>query len=219
MIRKKRMGKGIAKILSGLLVFGMVAGLVPAVPGGTVHAKAAEPHTSHCVCGKGEHTNNGHDYKEETWTGINNLSEINSQGSGNYYLTQDVKLEEVWSCRNDVKLCLNGHKITREIKSDGRFPYENAVICIYGTFTLTDCKENGIIKHEGENTGAGVYNIGNFLMYNGMISNNNCGVKNAGDFNMYGGTISGNTAGYGGGVNNKGTFNMYDGSTWSYVKI
>jgi len=33
MIRKKRMSKGIAKILSGLLVFGMVAGLVPAVPG------------------------------------------------------------------------------------------------------------------------------------------------------------------------------------------
>ena len=42
MIRKKRMSKGIAKILSGLLVFGMVAGLVPAVPGGTVHAKAAD---------------------------------------------------------------------------------------------------------------------------------------------------------------------------------
>ena len=36
------MSKGIAKILSGLLVFGMVAGLVPAVPGGTVHAKAAD---------------------------------------------------------------------------------------------------------------------------------------------------------------------------------
>ena len=42
MIRKKRMSKGIAKILSGLLVFGMVAGLIPAVPGGTVHAKAAD---------------------------------------------------------------------------------------------------------------------------------------------------------------------------------
>ena len=42
MIRKKRMSKGIAKILSGLLVFGMVAGLVPAAPGGTVHAKAAD---------------------------------------------------------------------------------------------------------------------------------------------------------------------------------
>ena len=42
MIRKKRMSKGIAKILSGLLVFGMVAGIVLAVPGGTVHAKAAD---------------------------------------------------------------------------------------------------------------------------------------------------------------------------------
>ena len=42
MIRKKGMSKGIAKILSGLLVFGMVAGLVPAVPGQTVHAKAAD---------------------------------------------------------------------------------------------------------------------------------------------------------------------------------
>ena len=42
MIRKKRMSKGIAKILSGLLVFGMVAGLIPEVPGGTVHAKAAD---------------------------------------------------------------------------------------------------------------------------------------------------------------------------------
>ena len=59
MIRKKRMSKGIAKILSGLLIFGMVAGLIPTVPGGIVHAKAseisgqnatAEPHI-HCVHG------------------------------------------------------------------------------------------------------------------------------------------------------------------------
>ena len=50
MIRKKRMGKGIAKILSGLLVFGMVAGLVPAVPHGTLQVQAANEH-SHPVCG------------------------------------------------------------------------------------------------------------------------------------------------------------------------
>lgn len=240
MIRKKRMGKGIAKILSGLLVFGMVAGLVPTVPGGTVHAKAEEIHT-HCVCG----TVGNCSHEEEEWIGIKNLSEIDRKGDGNYYLMQDVELEEVWRCRNDVKLCLNGHKITREIKSSGSFPSDNAVIYITGKFTLTNCKEEGIIQHIGENTGAGVCNIGSFFMYNGMISNNNCGVKNAGDFNMYGGTISeninkktsdygggvyvdaqhtfnmyggtisGNTAGYGGGVNNKGTFNMYDGSTIS----
>ena len=79
MIRKKRMSKGIAKILSGLLVFGMVAGLVPTVPGGTVHAKAegeseqnvtAEPHI-HCVCGKDEHPDDGQEHQDETWKGIN----------------------------------------------------------------------------------------------------------------------------------------------------
>ena len=255
MIRKKRMSKGIAKILSGLLIFGMVAGLVPAVPGGTVHAKAEgeseqnvttaeNPEHKHCVCGKGELSVTGHDHKEETWTGIDSLDKISS--AGYYYLTDNVTIDSVWKCPDGVALCLNGHSITREIKSDGHFPNENAVIDIGSvTFTLTDCKENGIIEHVGENTGAGVYNIGSFFMYNGMISNNNCGVLNAGyfnmyggtisgninkktsdygggvyvgayhTFNMYGGTISGNTAGYGGGVNNEGTFNMYDGSTIS----
>ena len=134
------MSKGIAKILSGLLVLGMVAGLVPAVPGGTVHAKAEETHT-HCVCGTGKLTVGNCSHEEEEWIGIKNLSEIDSKGAGNYYLMQDVKLEEVWSCRNEVKLCLNGHSITREIKSDGSFPYQNAVIHIVSssTLTLTDC--------------------------------------------------------------------------------
>ena len=257
MIRKKRMSKGIAKILSGLLVFGMVAGLVPAVPGGTVHAKAEgeseqnvttaeNPEHKHCVCGKGELSVTGHEHEEKTWTGIDSLDNISS--AGYYYLKDNVKIDSVWKCPDGVALCLNGHSITREIKSSSSWPHENAVICvnnINSTFTLTDCKENGIIEHVGENTGAGVYNIGIFFMYNGMISNNNCGVLNAGDFNMYGGTISGNinkktsdygggvyvdayhtfnmyggtisgnTAGYGGGVNNEGTFNMYDGSTIS----
>ena len=257
MIRKKRMSKGIAKILSGLLVFGMVAGLVPAVPGGTVHAKAEgeseqnvttaeNPEHKHCVCGKGELSVTGHDHKDETWTGIDSLYKISN--AGYYYLTDNVTIDSVWKCPDGVALCLNGHSITREIKSSSSWPHENAVICvnnINSTFTLTDCKENGIIEHVAENTGAGVYNIGIFFMYNGMISNNNCGVLNAGDFNMYGGTISGNinkktsdygggvyvdayhtfnmyggtisgnTAGYGGGVNNEGTFNMYDGSTIS----
>ena len=254
MIRKKRMGKGIAKILSGLLVLGMVAGLVPTVPGGTVHAKAEgeseqnvitaeNPEHKHCVCGKGEHPKDGQKHQDVIWEGISDLSKIT--GEGYYYLTQDVTIDSVWTCRANVVLCLNGHSIIRKIKSDGR-PDENAVIYIDKvTFTLTDCKENGIIEHVGENTGAGVCNIGSFFMYNGMISNNNCGVLNAGNFNMYGGTISGNinkktsdygggvyvdayntfnmyggtisenTAGYGGGVNNKGTFNMYDGSTIS----
>ena len=136
MIRKKRMGKGIAKILSGLLVFGMVAGLVPAVPGGTVNAKAteingqnatAEPHT-HCVCGTGNLSVERHTHKEETWTGISKLSDINREG--NYYLTQDVTLTSAWTCQRNVNLCLNGHSITRTAKEYYDQNGNNAVIII-----------------------------------------------------------------------------------------
>ena len=230
MIRKKRMSKGIAKILSGLLVFGMVAGLVPAIPGGTVHAKAAEisepgvatePHKQHCVCGTGKLTAGNCSHEEETWIGINNLSEIDKKGDGNYYLKQDVELKEKWKCEYRVNLCLNGHSITRTNENPESHPAQNAVIYIDTavTFTLTDCKENGIIKHESDNTGAGVFNReGYFYMYNGMISKSSCGVINAGDFNMYGGTISGNTNKntyrYGGGVyvDTKHIFKMYGGT-------
>ena len=228
MIRKKRMGKGIAKILSGLLVFGMVAGLVPAVPGGTVHAKAegeseqnvtaaGNPEHKHCVCGKGEHTNNGHDYKEETWTGISDLNRIT--GEGYYYLTQNVTIDSAWNCPYDVTLCLNGHSITRE-GNDEQDIYNNggnAVIKINNSisFALTDCQETvGTITHKAGVSGEGVYNAGKFTMYNGKLSSNNGGVTNQGTFEMYGGTISQNTAKYGGGVYNKeaGTFNMYSGT-------
>ena len=228
MIRKKRMGKGIAKILSGLLVFGMVAGVVPAVPGGTVHAKAEgeseqnvtaaeNPEHKHCVCGKGEHTNNGHDYKEETWTGISDLNRIT--GEGYYYLAQNVTIDSAWNCPYDVTLCLNGHSITRE-GNDEQNIYDvggNAVIKINNSisFALTDCQETvGTITHKAGVSGEGVYNAGKFTMYNGKLSGNNGGVTNQRTFEMYGGTICQNTAEYGGGVYNKdtGTFNMYSGT-------
>ena len=222
MIRKKRMGKGIAKILSGLLVFGMVAGLVPTVPGGTVHAKAegeseqnvtTEAHTQHCICGTGELSVEGHKHKEETWKGINNLSEIDSQGPGSYYLMQDVKLTSAWTCRKNVNLCLNGHSITRTTEATDGQNGNNAVIIIQNVdFTLTDCKGTGTITHQEGVSGEGVYNKGRFFMNNGTISGNNGGVKNPGMFFMYGGTITSNTANNGGGVDNAGTFTM-DGGT------
>ena len=225
MIRRKRMGKGIAKILSGLLVFGMVAGLVPTVPGGTVHAKAegeseqnvtTEAHTQHCICGTGELSVEGHKHKEETWKGINNLSEIDSQGPGSYYLMQDVKLTSAWTCRKNVNLCLNGHSITRTTEATDGQNGNNAVIIIQNVdFTLTDCKGTGTITHQEGVSGEGVYNKGRFFMNNGTISGNNGGVKNPGMFFMYGGTITSNTANNGGGVDNAGTFTMYGGTITS----
>ncbi len=213
MIRKKRMSKGIAKILSGLLVFGMVAGLVPAVPGGTVHAKAegeseqnvtAEAHTQHCVCGTsdlevGDHTTHGN----VTWKGVSSLSDITEDG--NYYLTQSVNPDTTWDCNYNVNLCLNGNNITCNAN-------DNDVIVIdYGkTFTLTDCQENaGKITHSESKTGRGICNNGTFYMYGGNISGNTVtgpkysseygkeykggGVYNSGTFYMYKGTISGNS--------------------------
>ena len=239
MIRKKRIGKGISKILSGLLVFGMVAGLVPAVPGGTVHAKAEgeseqnvttaeNPEHKHCVCGKGENPNDGQEHQDETWTGIDSLDKILS--AGYYYLTDNVTIQSAWNCPDGVTLCLNGHSITREGEgSDEQDIYGggNAVIKINKniSFALTDCQETvGTITHKAGVSGEGVYNAGKFTMYNGKLSGNNGGngklsgnnggVTNQGTFEMYGGTICQNTAQYGGGVYNKntGTFNMYSGT-------
>ena len=224
MIRKKRMSKGIAKILSGLLVFGMVTGLVPAVPGGTVHTKAAEtsgqdvtaePHT-HCVCGTGDLSVERHMHKKETWTGIKNYEDLeNITADGHYYLEDDVKIDSVWRCPNGVTLCLNGHNIIRTSVNPDSFPSDKAVIYTTGKFTLTNCKEEGSIKHVNKNDGVGIYNetTGDFNMYNGNISNNDGGVMNFGTFRMFGGTISGNSTNCGGGVyiHQQGTFLMYGG--------
>jgi len=217
MIRKKRMGKGIAKILSGLLVFGMVAGLVPAVPGGTVHAKAEgeseqnvttaeNPEHKHCVCGKGEHPNDGKSHNVVTWTGIENYEELkNITADGYYYLEKDVTIDSAWNCPNGVTLCLNGHSITRNAEAtDGSFG-GNAVIKINRniSFALTDCQETvGTITHQAGVSGEGVYNAGKFTMYNGKISgNNSSGVEAQSLFEMYDGMICNNkTSDLGGGV-------------------
>ena len=229
MIRKKRMSKGIAKILSGLLIFGMVAGLIPTVPGGIVHAKAseisgqnatAEPHI-HCVCGTnnlatGDHTTHGN----ITWNGVSSLSDITQDGS--YYLTKPVTLKATWTCDYNVNLCLNGNSITCDASNS-----DTIVINKDKTFILTDCQENaGKITHGESKTGRGIYNYGGtFQMYEGTISGNTGtyggGVNSTwGKFNMYGGTITGNIgstgaygSGYGGGgvYNNGSEFNMYGG--------
>ena len=219
MIRKKRMGKGIAKILSGLLVFGMVAGLVPTVPGGTVHAKAegeseqnvtAEPHI-HCVCGKDEHPDDGQEHQDETWTGINSLR--NNLSAGYYYLTDNVNLTETWTPQDGVVLCLNGKAIT--MKADNK-----DVIWVDGDncFTLCDYKDIGIVTHgtklDGTTkySGRGVYILGNstFTMYGGVIYNNNSeygggvSISSTRSLEMFGGKISKNEADYGGGIYNEG---------------
>lgn len=229
MIRKKRMSKGIAKILSGLLVFGMVAGVVPAVPHGTLQVQAANEH-SHPVCGSSctddsSHTNlefakltGSEDTLKIGETTIQSTDNNLELPAGCYYLSDSFEPSYSIIVKADVKICLNGHNIN--MKSAGNvFEVDKG-----GTLTLTDCKGSSSISHSDVEWGRGVLvSNGTFNMYGSKICNNKCASKyqangagvevDKGTFNMHGGEISGNeVSSMGGAVSSLDTFNMYGGS-------
>ena len=229
MIRKKRMGKGIAKILSGLLGFGMVAGVVPAVPRGTLQVQAANEH-SHPVCGSSctddsSHTNlefakltGSEDTLKIGETTIQSTDNNLELPAGCYYLSDSFEPSYSIIVKGDVKICLNGHNIN--MKSAGNvFEVDKG-----GTLTLTDCKGSSSISHSDVEWGRGVLvSNGTFNMYGSKICNNKCASKyqangagvevDKGTFNMHGGEISGNeVSSMGGAVSSLDTFNMYGGS-------
>ena len=229
MIRKKRMSKGIAKILSGLLVSGMVAGVVPAVPHGTLQVQAANEH-SHPVCGSSctddsSHTNlefakltGSEDTLKIGETTIQSTDNNLELPAGCYYLSDSFEPSYSIIVKGDVKICLNGHNIN--MKSAGNvFEVDKG-----GTLTLTDCKGSSSISHSDVEWGRGVLvSNGTFNMYGSKICNNKCASKyqangagvevDKGTFNMHGGEISGNeVSSMGGAVSSLDTFNMYGGS-------
>lgn len=229
MIRKKRMSEGIAKILSGLLVLGMVAGVVPAVPHGTLQVQAANEH-SHPVCGSSctddsSHTNlefakltGSEDTLKIGETTIQSTDNNLELPAGCYYLSDSFEPSYSIIVKGDVKICLNGHNIN--MKSAGNvFEVDKG-----GTLTLTDCKGSSSISHSDVEWGRGVLvSNGTFNMYGSKICNNKCASKyqangagvevDKGTFNMHGGEISGNeVSSMGGAVSSLDTFNMYGGS-------
>ena len=136
----------------------------------------------------------------------NELREIANTGSGQYYLTEDIKLTGgTWTPADGTVLDLNGHSIT----ADGEFD----TISVDGNvnFTLTDCKggnENyGSITHQMKNwsnkylgRGVNVSPCGRFTMYGGSINgnwaNNTAGagvyISSGAYFTMLGGEITNN---------------------------
>ena len=223
------MGKGIAKILSGLLVLGMVAGVVPTVPHGTLQVQAANGH-SHPVCGSSCTDGNSHDNLEFTELtgseddlkiGENTIRKTDNNlelPAGCYYLSDSFEPSYSIIVKGDVKICLNGHNIN--MKSAGNvFEVDKG-----GTLTLTDCKGSSSISHSDVEWGRGVLvSNGTFNMYGSKICNNKCASKyqangagvevDKGTFNMHGGEISGNeVSSMGGAVSSLDTFNMYGGS-------
>lgn len=169
-------------------------------------------HNGHRICGDSECTDDKHG-TDLTFKGISALSEIDK--NGNYYLKNDVVLDDdMWVCRYNVNLCLNGKSIVGGT-------YKSTIGINYNkSLTITDCQETpGKITHKEGKSGSGIetYAGATLTLWNGEISGNTgSGVYNKeGTFNMYGGAISGNITGAeGGGVLNTegGTFNMYGGS-------
>ena len=197
-------------------------------------------HNDHRICVESNCTNADHG-NALTFKGINDLSEIKSDGS--YYLKKDVVLDDMWVCLYNVNLCLNGKSIIGGTnKATVGVNYDKCL-------TITDCQETaGKITHKegkggsgietyagatlnfwngcitGNTDGSGVYNKeSTFNLYGGSITGNVTGAEGGGvlnteggKFNMYGGSITGNSAtnSYGGGVYNSGfgTFNLYGGT-------
>ena len=174
--------------------------LYPVLVGGEVKLSATVPHR-HPVCGatcddSGKHSN-------QTWIGVSKLSDI--KNSGNYYLTDNVTLDETWNCNISVNLCLNGKTITCAADVD-------AIEVAKGTtLIITDCqKVVGKITHAQDNIGRGIMSLGTLMLYNGeitkneIVNGNGAGVcVDGGKFYMYNGSISNNKVSYsgnGGGV-------------------
>lgn len=168
--------------------------------GNSLDLKATDTHT-HCPCNNTYTTSDSyHNHAANTtWTGINSLAAIKS--SGNYYLLNDVTIDDTWALSQtipDVGLCLNGHKLI--INANYNRPYIS--IPGYRTLTLTDCgRTAGQIVAQGNLDDYGIRAIkieagGTFNMYGGEITGFNEGfaaVHNyAGKFNLFGGKITHN---------------------------
>ena len=132
--------------------------------------------------------------------------------SGNYYLTEDLKLGGdgssitggVLMIEGDVKLCLNGKTLSTTLTA-----YNINVIKVDAdsSLTLCDCSPDGSGKITSENKvytcvqPVGAQNTGKksgkFTMYGGTLTGAQYGValNDADSVALYGGTITGNTVG------------------------
>lgn len=220
------------RILSLLTALCLCLSLLPT----TAWAATGGEHSGHCICGA-EHSDIGDHTSENViteWTAVSGQDSIN--GTGNYYLTDDVTLDSKWTIANgtNITLCLNGHKLTSINVGENNWD----TILVEGTLTITDCKGSGKITGTNTNSTDSHHKIivvstkyeGCTLnLYGGTITGINAGtgtgggVHNEGTFNMYGGTITENKAGDGGGVDNyyntyyrkpegPGEFNFYGGT-------
>ena len=183
----------------------------------TISLKDLNVHTAHCICGGTLDgvtlTGTTHTCTDVTWTELTDtmLNAIDSQASGNYYLTKDLTLSKALLLNGkNIAICLNGHKLTVGTSSaQGRILLGNSDTA---TLTITDCrKKAGKIEVVNVNQAPFyLHNYGTVNLYNGTIDGStmtgcnkvadtsviHMGARSAtakpiGTFNMYGGTLVG----------------------------
>lgn len=211
------------RIIGYLAALALMLSMLP------VAALAAGAAHAHPVCG----SSCSDDHGDLEWTGmvrtglgsiIGSVSKVDGTSyyimkSGNYYLSEDIKLP--YNLRVPagvtVNLCLNGKLLTGTGKG--------SVITVAegGTLNLTDCQPDTVI--EGKMTSkVWVPAEGGTIVLNGGVitggeAQSGGGIYSEGTVTMYAGNLAGNKASAsssqshpGGGVHNLGTFTMYGGT-------
>ena len=186
-------------LLSIVLAATMTVGLCPtpavASPPGAGGQKALQP--------QDEHTHDGKVFQE--WTSTESLPTT----PGNYYLSDDVTLNETWQVpagEDGVRLCLGGHTI--EIGSGAHIACGDVDSVDACVLALYDDSEVGTITSDGtEGHTAPFVTVGKgctLTMVNGQINGATqkgaVAVYPGGAFGFYGGTIEGNRGDEFGGV-------------------
>ena len=115
--------------------------------------------------------------------------------AGNYYLTDNITVDNYITITGNVNLCLNGKTLSTSLRNTTN---RNIAFILVdkNTLTLCDCDPDGKGTIKTEETlpfGVNTFQNGNFTMYGGKITGTKSGVYACKQFAMYGGTISGNT--------------------------
>ena len=162
-----------------------------------VSASAAtdeHPHNGdHCVCGGSAVGNHDHTCKDITWTAMpTNTTNLSSLSSGNYYLTQDLKITGTTSKTNlKLTICLNGYDITTEATA------------VIGTMKA-GCELN-FCDCSGVKSADGTWTWGGTVYANQTKSQSYGGIVNLwanSTANIYGGNFVGSASASNGGVFN-----------------
>ena len=110
---------------------------------------------------------------------------------GSYYLTKDVKLNDIYSVSSEITICLNGHSIN----INGYYiDLKNSA-----NLTIRDCSKE-VHYYDVDSTGLGVVGGTNHkftggYIYGGRTNRVIYSIASTATFNMYGGALVGNSAG------------------------